>query len=329
MQAFLYPVFLFLFLAIQLPAQRMAAPSSQGQRSVIGLRGLNVDTLTSPTLFEVCSEMVFILEPTGDGADGYVAGTNNFLDKEKAIYLTYAGGMPFAVTEVVAYFFPADDAAINDRELVAFISGVEADGSPGELVAESEPIAVRDLNVEEGVVLPTIFTFLEPVDMSSDEFYVSIDFTDIYESSTGNIGLWMTDAGCADDPNPSWELWEDFSWHNIEDTDTWQEEREWLIGAVVETQPASTVDEGKRIDLKIGPNPTFGHITIEYEQDRAGRLQVEILTSGSTKIKTFDLGRQAAGAISHQLDLSALPDGLYFLRLIGDDWIRVESIVVD
>ncbi|MEM8582936.1 MAG: T9SS type A sorting domain-containing protein [Bacteroidota bacterium] len=329
MRAFIYPICLFLFLASQLSAQRMAFPSSQGQRSIVGLRGLDIDTLTSPTLFEACSEMVFILEPTGDDADGYVAGTNNFLDKEKAIFLTYAGGVPFTVTEVVAYFFPADDAAINDRELVAFISEAEADGSPGELLAESEPIAVRDLNVEEGVVLPTIFTFSEPVDMSSDEFFVSIDFTDIYESPIGNIGLWMTDAGCAYDPNPSWELWEDFSWHNIEDTDTWQEEREWLIGAVVEAQPASTVDQGRNIDLKIGPNPSFGQITIEYEQDRAGRLQVEILTSGSTKINTFDLGRQAAGTISHQLDLSALPDGMYFLRLIGDGWIKVESIVVD
>ncbi|MEO0790071.1 MAG: hypothetical protein AAFY36_15495 [Bacteroidota bacterium] len=329
MRAFLLIILASVAWSLQLVAQRPSAPTHQSQRVLLGHRSMELDTLTSPTLFEPCSETVFILEPTGDEADGFVAGTNNFLDKEKAIFLRYSEGLPFSISGVVAYFFPPDDSAINQRELVAFISEVAADGSPGDLLAESIPIAIQDLNTAEGEVLPTIFAFSEPIDLDTEEFFVSIDFTDVYESPTGNIGLWMTEAGCAETPNPSWELWDDFSWHNIEDEDSWQEEREWLIGALVESLATSTVDLQTPGDLRIGPNPSAGQIIIEYQQEQPSHLRVEVLTSGSTTLKTYDLGRQAAGSARHQLDLSDLSSGLYFLRFVGDDWARVEPIVLE
>ncbi|MEM6398436.1 MAG: hypothetical protein AAF741_18950, partial [Bacteroidota bacterium] len=244
-------------------------------------------------------------------------------------FLTSAGGDPYTITGVVAYFFPPDDSAINNRELVAFVSAVNSDGSPGELLGESEPIAVQNLNVAENQVLPTIFNFAIPLEIEGNEFFVSIDFTDIYESETGNIGLWMTTEGCADDPNPSWELWDDFTWHNIESSDTWGLEREWLIGAIIETQPASTVDQQRETDFKIGPNPTFGEIMIEFEQVRSSRVWVEVSTSGSTKIKTYDLGLLPAGSNRESIDLAGLPAGLYYLSITGGEWSQVESIVVN
>lgn len=310
---------------INLNAQREAVPTGSSV-SGFGAARMMGDTLFSPTLIDPCSDEVFIYEP-GDGETGYVAGTNSFLDKEKAILLTYDLAEEFEVTEVVAYFFPADDDAILARNLYAFISEVNADGSPGDLIAESEPIAIADLNTEEGEVLPTFFTFSTPVALSSSSFFVSIDFTEVYQSDSGDIGLWMTDDGCAADPNPSWELWDDDTWHNIEDADSWGLENEWLLGAVVSIV-SSTRTPLVDLELSLSPNPSPGMVQLNYNFERATNLQLELYNAMGQVAFSRDLGRQVAGSGQQTIDLNHLPAGQYHLRLTTDDGISSRSLML-
>ena len=272
-------------------------------------------------------DQVFIYEP-GGGETGYVAGTNSFLDKEKGVVLTYDQAEEFEVTEVVAYFFPPDDAAILDRNLYAFVSEVNPDGSPGDLIGESEPIAVADLNTEEGQVLPTLFSFSTPVALTSSTFFVSIDFTDIYSSDSGDIGLWMTDDGCAANPNPSWELWDDDTWHNIEDADSWGLENEWLLGAVV-SLVASTRSPIADFEWNISPNPSSGLIQLNYELDEATELRMDVYSSLGQLSYSRELGLQVEGFGQSSIDLSALPKGLYHLKLTTPKGISTRNLLLE
>ncbi|MEM7574335.1 MAG: T9SS type A sorting domain-containing protein [Bacteroidota bacterium] len=326
MRHFTLLLVLSLFTLLSLEAQRDAVPTASSI-SGFGAARMMGDTLFSPTLIDPCSDEVFIYEP-GDGETGYVGGTNSFLDKEKAILLTYDVAEDFEVTEVVAYFFPPDDAAILDLNLYAFVSEVNVDGSPGDLIAESEPIAISDLNTEEGVVQPTFFTFSTPVALSSSSFFVSIDFTEVYQADSGDIGLWMTDDGCAADPNPSWELWDDDTWHNIEDSDSWGLENEWLLGAVVSIV-SSTRTPLVDLQLTLSPNPSAGLVLLDYSFERSTNLELELYNAMGQVAFSSDLGWQVAGRGQQTIDLNHLPAGQYHLRLTTDDGISSQTLILE
>ena len=93
----------------------------------------------------------------------------------------------------------------------------------------------------------------------------------------------------------------------------------------------SGVDEGSLIpsfdpELVAYPNPTTGTLTVEYSSDRVGMVAVGIWDILGHQLLTTSF-REQAGRDSHTLDLSALPEGHYIVRVVGAN-LRGSRLVI-
>jgi hypothetical protein len=86
-------------------------------------------------------------------------------------------------------------------------------------------------------------------------------------------------------------------------------------------EPTSLTDpEGLLTELDVFPNPTAGPVTLRSELPRPEEVRVELYDARGRRSAGATLGRQRAWA--YDLDLSDLPDGLYFLRVRAGDALR-------
>jgi uncharacterized repeat protein (TIGR01451 family) len=70
--------------------------------------------------------------------------------------------------------------------------------------------------------------------------------------------------------------------------------------------------------LQITPNPTYGRVNIVYNNSKAGSAEIKIFDiSGQVVMQTSN--EAFSGRYSKTIDLSGLPDGLYFVQLLTDN----------
>lgn len=78
-------------------------------------------------------------------------------------------------------------------------------------------------------------------------------------------------------------------------------------------------------DLKVFPNPTSGLLELSLDLERATDLDAEIYDLTGRRMITRALGRQLR--LNEQLDLSALPNGVYLLRIRAGDAARTVRVI--
>ena len=74
--------------------------------------------------------------------------------------------------------------------------------------------------------------------------------------------------------------------------------------------------------IKISPNPSNGLITIEYNQANREEASIEIINSSGVLVYKTRISS------SKQIDLQQQAKGLYFVRIITDDTIQTEKIII-
>lgn len=81
--------------------------------------------------------------------------------------------------------------------------------------------------------------------------------------------------------------------------------------------------------VEIYPNPSSsGFTTIQLEQQITSNVQIEIYDALGKKLQNLWSGKLTPGEHSLELDVSALPQGVYTLRAVDDDKIRTGKFVV-
>lgn len=314
MRQFTLSLLLLLFVS-SLSAQRFSVTSagrvSPIERPLTNSR-MVPDTILPSIFFDECANLLFF---TTADAGGYVAGTNDFSDQEKAQFLRFDGADTYLVEGVVAYF-AIFDTEIADRLVSANIYDLDpATNGPGNLLATTNAIEVQDLALDPVLILPTYFALDEPLLMNTSDFFVSIDFTDIYTSPTGNISLFMTEDGCGDGFN-AWERWEDNTWHAIDEDVSWALESEFFIGAVVETSlPSATQNLEINLELAIYPNPATDQLNLSYSLQNSSQVTFTLLDLQGRELLHRELGNQPTGANQATIELPVLPFGLYVYQL--------------
>jgi len=78
-------------------------------------------------------------------------------------------------------------------------------------------------------------------------------------------------------------------------------------------------------DLRVFPNPTSGLLELSLDLERATDLDAEIYDLTGRRMITRALGRQLR--LNEQLDLSALPNGVYLLRIRAGDAARTVRVI--
>ena len=76
------------------------------------------------------------------------------------------------------------------------------------------------------------------------------------------------------------------------------------------------------------PNPTSGLTYLSYEFEEPGYATVSLYDLLGRRVSKTALGFQTAGPHTHQLDLSKVAAGVYFVRMEGGEAMQTQRIVV-
>jgi hypothetical protein len=93
-----------------------------------------------------------------------------------------------------------------------------------------------------------------------------------------------------------------------------------IVVSSIEEAAASSFDE-----LKVFPNPTNGLIRLSLQLDQQRSIQLAIYNQFGQQIERRNLGE--VQLLEQQIDLSAQPAGVYFLRLLSEGEQRTVRVV--
>lgn len=318
---------LFVFLLSAQAQQRQ--PGTSVARSAESLLGselqfrAELDTIIAPALALPCADLAYT---TRSDEWGFVGGTNNYGDKEKAQRLGYTSADDYRVTEVWGYF--EEPSVVDDGLVFAKIYAVNpTTGAPGSLLGQSNGIRVSDIRSDPTVLLPTIFTFSSPVAVNADSFFVSFDISNLY-ASRDTLTLFITDEDCGNGRD-AYDRLSDDSWLAFNASGSWGLNSNFFVVAVVEFgDPTGVRDpfvehEGLRLS-PARPNPAAEQVQLPYYLREGGAVTLEVFSSDGRLLYRETAANRPAGEHYWSLPTDNWSSGTYFYA-IGTDRSRSMS----
>lgn len=269
-----------------------------------------------PTVDDECSATVTVFEINDRW--GFVSGTNGFGDKEKAQYMEFSGSAEFTVIGVGAFF--AETGVVDNGEVTAKVYSVlgTPELGPDELLSTSEPVNASDLvPPNDSSVELTVFEFSEDemASIADSHFFVSIDFSDLYNTND-TVALYQTVDGCGDGSN-TWEKWEDDEWSSIEEA--WDLNSDFLLTAIVFFEGMSTSDEyishqGLQL-YPVTPNPASVRTVLNYGLESDQPVDITIFDAQGKLVKQIKHALQNAGRHQEEIFTHDFTPGSYYYQI--------------
>ncbi|MEM9528198.1 MAG: T9SS type A sorting domain-containing protein, partial [Bacteroidota bacterium] len=286
------------------------------------------DTVFPATLDLDCASQATAFFSDTSGTLGYLFGSNQFGDVEKLQRITLSETQSFEVTDVFVAFAVADEEVLDRKIVVNIYSDLNESGSIAPLGA-SDSIAVRDLSIGEGSAFFTQFPFSNPVQITdASSFLVSVDVADVYNASTGNIGIFHTEPDCGSGENALEIFPTDMGFGFNTILANWNLNAEMFVGAIIDVEgdPTSTRNLSADYQVQLSPNPTDDKVQLNFTSDAAKITTRLFSTSG--QLLREQVVPTVAGSGQVDWDLSDLPSGLYLYRLEGPAGVQSGKVMV-
>jgi hypothetical protein len=84
-------------------------------------------------------------------------------------------------------------------------------------------------------------------------------------------------------------------------------------------------EESNMLNFRVYPNPTDGMVRLDFANGVPGSGMIELMTIEGKQVRSFNLTKQKHPV---QLDLGNLPEGVYFLRISGEEGAGVTKVVI-
>jgi len=285
-------------------------------------QGLAMDTLF-PTIFDdECSDTLWTFQPSTQW--GNVFGTNGFLDAEKAQKFKFDDAETYTVFDVGVFFSEA--LVVGDGNLRVKIYSVNVrDGGPDQLLGTSQDIKVSDIQLDDQNLAITFFDLENPIEVNQDAFYISVDFSSLYETND-TVGVFHTDVDCGSGED-AWELFNGL-WGNM--FDSWGGlQSEMAVVAFVDFQEStSTEDINDYVSVKTYPSPARDVLNIQYTLQESTPVNIELYGLDGKRVASFQQGRKSTGLHNTQVDVSDWNNGTYLARIITEQGVVTRKVVV-
>lgn len=270
------------------------------------------DTIRPASFTQPCGSTVLAYSPTGAGAWGFVAGTNNFGDKEKAQRLEYSTTADIDILEIWAFFAiakPVGDGTVKMKLYSTF-----SDGGPDALIGETGSSRVSGLGISDSAIVATIFPVIGNVSLSGESsFLASLDISGIY-ATNDTVSLFTTEEPCGDTTS-SWELFSDDTWANMSSTVTWNLQIDLYLASVISFDETSSISDRLSLrGLAIGPafpSPAQNALTIPITLDQPTEIDISVYDLNGRKIYSVQKGLLTSGEHDLDLEINTLSSGLY------------------
>jgi hypothetical protein len=93
------------------------------------------------------------------------------------------------------------------------------------------------------------------------------------------------------------------------------------------TLNASGLTETSGISCEVFPNPSHGNFSLSMSS-WPETLQIQLMDASGRIIKTFIPETKLSGS-AYAFDVSALPKGIYFLKLVDTGYLEIKKVVIN
>jgi len=282
------------------------------------------DTLANFALDEPCAADPIIFTSVGGG---FVNGTNGYGDLEKVQLIFLPSSGTGACNEVLVFF--GGKSVDGDGTVKALVYEVAGDGSPGELLGESDPVNV---SLCDTAGLFTAFPIATP-DSFIDIFFAGIDVSDTYPTGD-SIGVLSTDDGCGNGEEV-WEKWSDGVWYPYVGEGTWNLNIALFIYGVVDWEdnsPPASLDDAWAVNGGLTlhpayPDPANQQVSISYGLAEPSGVELTMYNQAGQIVYQWS-GQQTAGEQLIAIETSQWPSGKYYYQVAGAQGILFSSLMV-
>lgn len=254
---------------------------------------------------EGCGDDVFLF--SGPGGEGYPTGNNPYGDSEKL--QKYGVNGKGSISEILVYFAYATGNTDSINGLLYNINSTTR--GPGSVSYKTPPVPVSQ--IADDVYYQTLSSL--PFDTEvpvEDSFFVGFTLPQIIDT----VACGSTDADCYSGKQLAWEKQADNSFHPFNDgtSNSWGLNIDLCIFPVF--HPDSLLTGGinfRGLTLNAAyPNPAASRINLNYSIDKSSDVRVEFYDVLGRLVKTIELGTQAAGRYSEDIDVNDLGVGNYY-----------------
>lgn len=78
--------------------------------------------------------------------------------------------------------------------------------------------------------------------------------------------------------------------------------------------------------IRLFPNPTANRLRLEMDHDRQGDVRVEVVNAVGQRVRSC-LWEKHGSRLQEEIDLTPLPDGIYYIRVSGDSYRAWKKVV--
>lgn len=270
------------------------------------------DTLFAPVAGTLCYEDSLTYYTIG--ANGYATGNNAYGFQEDAQRVNNTATGEISNVVVIEAGFDAPSAANTYVKLY----GVDATSkAPSGLLGTSNPVALSSIS-ESGAYVD--YTFTPPVSIS-EAFYASV----VLPTAAGDTLVVISSReDCNNGDSLSWEKWSDGSWHSFMSPNNFGPtfDPELYIFPILCTGSANVSQYcNAKNNIVIYPNPANDNITVE----NTSGINNEMISVYN--IQGQLLLQQTMHNTKTRIDISALPSGVYVLKVRTESGVEVRKFV--
>ncbi|NND09167.1 MAG: T9SS type A sorting domain-containing protein [Saprospiraceae bacterium] len=280
------------------------------------------EIVSYPSNNDDCSISVGVTPLASIMAWGFIEGTNQFGDLEKAQRLTFTGSAEYEVIAVIGYF--ATPSIVGNGMIKAIIYEEDPDsGEPGDSIGESVALAVNMVAVPDSFINATLFQFLQSSSAkpSSENFFVSIDISQLYQSED-TLALFSTTFGCGAGTD-TYDRIPGGAWFAVGDSlNSWNVSLDYLLEAIVEFDDPTNTDAyiangGLQLHPAY-PNPSQQEVFINFSLEGASEVTIDVFDLMGKRVDARDLSRKEVGRHQASIQTVQLLPGQYYYRISTD-----------
>ena len=86
--------------------------------------------------------------------------------------------------------------------------------------------------------------------------------------------------------------------------------------------------ESANLEMTLFPNPGSGLSVVSYQLLEFSPIEIDVLNLSGQKVMTLFSGEQGKGAYKLEWDTRDLPDGVYFVRLVGNQFGKTQKLIL-
>ena len=263
----------------------------------------------------------------GETYEGFITGSNTYSDYEKLQLLTYDRSETYTINEVITGLYQSKAETIEEGYLLALIyDKLDGAGNLGVPLGLSDTLFLDDITFEDFVS----FTFSEPVEMTTDSFFVSIDFRGVYADladTTGYVGIASTKIDCGSGEN----VLEIFPFGDELYFDTFREnwglDLELFVLAVIDTDVTSTRQPLADYGATVFPNPVGDVATVRLSAKSSGKYLATLTDLNGRQLRR-SVPEWVGGQQQVDWQVSDLATGMYLYHIDGPEGRQSGKLMV-